>query len=134
MPEASDAAVGRDVRAGIVAMSAAGLALGACVDKSDLPRPLAGADSERGRRTAERLACAACHEIPGIAWPKGRVGGSLEGFARRPLIAGRFPNQPYVLVRWLVDAPSLAPGTGMPPQALTAAEARDVAAYLYTLK
>lgn len=133
MPEGQDA-VGPNVRAGIVAMSVAGLALGACMDKSGLPRALAGADPERGRRAAERLACGACHDIPGVAWPRGRMGGPLAGFASRPLIAGRFPNQPDVLVRWLVDAPSLAPGTGMPPQALTAAEARDVAAYLYTLE
>ena len=127
-------AVGPDVRAGIVAVSVAGLALGACLDTSGLPRRLAGADPDRGRRIADRVACAACHQIPGIPWPRGRVGGSLDGFADRPLIAGRFPNQPRVLVRWLRDAPSLAPGTGMPPQALTAAEARDVAAYLYTLE
>lgn len=126
--------MGRDVRAGIIAVIAAGLALAGCTDKSDRPRPLAGADIERGRLAAERLACAACHRIPGVAWPRGRVGGSLEGFANRPLIAGRFPNQPDVLVRWLVDAPALAPETGMPPQALTAAEARDVAAFLYTLR
>ena len=38
-----------------------------------------------------------------------------------------------VLVRWLIDAPSLDPGTGMPPMPLTQAQARDVAAYLYEL-
>lgn len=137
MPEGSDA-VGQTVRANVVArigaVSLAGLALGACLDKSDLPRQLAGADPERGRETAERVACAACHEIPGIAWPKGQVGGPLAGFANRPMIAGRLPNQPDVLVRWLIDAPSLSPGTGMPPQPLTTAQARDVAAYLYTLR
>ncbi|MEW5687141.1 MAG: c-type cytochrome [Pseudomonadota bacterium] len=110
------------------------LTAAACADKSGGPRQLAGADAERGRQTAERLACAACHEIPGVAWPQGRVGGSLTGFAGRPLIAGRFRNQPDVLVRWLSDAPSLDPSTGMPPLPITAAEARDVAAYLYTLK
>ena len=123
-----------DVRAGIVAVSMAGLMLGACLDRTDLPRQLAGADPERGRVIAERLACAACHEIPDVDWPQGRVGGSLKGFADRPLIAGRFPNQPDVLVRWLTNAPSLAPDTAMPAQPLTPAEARDVAAFLYTLR
>ena len=83
---------------------------------------------------AERLACAACHQIPGIDWPKGRMGGSLAGFSERPLIAGRLPNQPDTLVRWLRNAPSLSPGAGMPPQNLSQAEARDVAAFLYTLE
>ena len=49
------------------------------------------------------------------------------------MIAGRFPNQPEVLTAWLIDAPSLSPETGMPPMPLTGAEARDVAAWLYTL-
>lgn len=81
----------------------------------------------------DRVGCAACHVIPGIDWPQGVAGPSLEGFASRPMIAGRLPNQPGVLTAWLVDAPSLSPGTGMPPMPLTEAEARDVAAYLYTL-
>jgi len=108
--------------------------LGACADKSGLPRELAGADPAEGRRLIEHAACAACHEIPGVAWPQGRVGAPLAGFGKRPLIAGRLPNQPAVLVRWLMDAPSLAPDTGMPPQPLTPEEARHVAAYLYTLR
>lgn len=81
----------------------------------------------------DRVGCAAYHVIPGIDWPQGVAGPSLEGFASRPMIAGRLPNQPGVLTAWLVDAPSLSPGTGMPPMPLTEAEARDVAAYLYTL-
>jgi sulfur-oxidizing protein SoxX len=109
------------------------LALGGCVDKTHTPRQLAGADPERGRSIVKRLACASCHEIPGVDWPRGEVGGSLEGFGRRPLIAGRFPNQPDVLVRWLRNAPDLAPTTGMPPAQLTPAEARHVAAFLYSL-
>ena len=49
------------------------------------------------------------------------------------MIAGRLPNQPDVLTAWLIDAPSLAPGTAMPPSPITEAEARDIAAWLYTL-
>jgi L-cysteine S-thiosulfotransferase len=109
------------------------LALAGCVDKTQLPRQLAGADPDRGRSIVKHHACASCHEIPGVDWPRGEVGGPLEGFANRPLIAGRFPNQPDVLVRWLRNAPDLAPATGMPPSKLTPAEARDVAAFLYSL-
>jgi sulfur-oxidizing protein SoxX len=117
-----------------VAAALAALELSACLDKSEVPRALAGADPQRGRDIVERNACAACHEVPGVDWPKGQVGGPLAGFAGRPLIAGRLPNQPDVLVRWLRDPPALAPGAGMPPQALSVAEARDVAAFLYTLE
>lgn len=117
-----------------VATAAALLSLCACADKSDAPRPMAGTDAANGLAVIERVGCAACHQIPGVSWPHGSVGGSLDGFADRSLIAGRFPNQPDTLVRWLRDAPSLSPETGMPPLPLSETEARDVAAYLYTLK
>ena len=109
------------------------LSLSACAEK-DLPRVISGADAARGLVIAERIGCAACHETPGVSWPSGRVGGTLAGFGERPMIAGRFPNQPDTLVQWLRDAPSLDPSTGMPALPLTEAEARDVAAYLYTLR
>ena len=94
--------------------------LAGCADRSLPPRQIAGADPDRGRRIAERAGCGACHEIPGVRWPQGRTGGPLLGFADRPLIAGRLPNQRDV--------------TGMPATTLSAAEARDLAAFLYTLE
>lgn len=105
-----------------------------CADKSDLPRKLAGADPSRAIPLMERAGCAACHQVPGILWPAGATAASLDGFGASPLISGRLPNQPDVLVRFLRDAPSLDPQTAMPPMPLTEAEARDVAAYLYTLR
>lgn len=107
------------------------LALGAC----DQPpvHDLAG-DSRQGRRVIARMECGVCHAIPGVPGSRGRVGPSLDGFARRAFIAGSIPNQPEYLVRWVRDAPSLRPETGMPRLDLTEQEARDVAAYLYTLR
>jgi sulfur-oxidizing protein SoxX len=107
--------------------------LGACSDKSKPVRQIPGADPKRGLELIEHVGCGACHVIPGLAWPQGAVGGSLEGFAERPLIAGRLPNQPATLVAWLRDPPSLSPETAMPPTPLSEAQARDVAAYLYSL-
>jgi cytochrome c1 len=112
---------------------AGALLLGACGDTSPPGRTIAGADPARGLAVMERVGCAACHDIPGIDWPRGRAGPSLKGFGASPMIAGRFPNQPEVLTAWLIDAPSLSPETGMPPMPLTEAEARDVAAWLYSL-
>ncbi|MDD3837074.1 MAG: c-type cytochrome, partial [Phenylobacterium sp.] len=97
------------------------------------PQPMAGADPARGRRVIEQVGCGACHLIPGVSWPQGRVGPSLDGFGSQALIGGRFPNRPEILARWVRDAPSLAPRTGMPAMPMTEPEARDVAAYLYTL-
>lgn len=117
-----------------VALAAgAGLLAAGCADKSGLPRPMAGGDPAAGLAAMERVGCAACHAVPGVSWPEGRTASALKGFGARPLIAGRLPNQPDVLIRFVADAPALAPEIGMPPMPLTPAEARDVAAYLYTL-
>ena len=105
----------------------------ACADKANAPRALAQADAAQGLALIERHGCAACHAIPGVRWPKGRTGGDLAGVGARPMIAGRLPNQPAVMTAFVRDAPVLLPDTGMPPMPLTDAEARDVAAYLYTL-
>ena len=115
------------------AACALALALCACVDKSDLPRPVVQADATAGLAVIKEVGCAACHRIPGVAWPEGRTGGSLAGVGARPMIAGRLPNQPAVMAAFVRDAPSLLPDTGMPPMPLTQAEARGIAAYLYTL-
>lgn len=105
----------------------------ACQDTNVQTPPLSGADPGRGKAVIERVACGACHVIPGVSWPKGRVGPSLEGFADQSLIAGQFPNRVEVLAQWVRDAPSMSPATGMPPAPITETEARDVAAFLLTL-
>lgn len=109
------------------------LALCGCQEMDVPPRAVAGADAGRGREVIQRVACGACHVIPGVSWPQGRVGPSLDGFAAQALIAGQFPNQPDLLARWVRDAPALIARTGMPAMPITEQEARDVAAYLYTL-
>jgi sulfur-oxidizing protein SoxX len=114
----------------VIAMIAA---VCACAEQEAPPRQIAGADPDRAPAIMERAGCAACHDIPGVRWPQGAVGGSLAGFGARPLIAGRLPNRPDVLVVWLRDAPSLSPETGMPPTPISEGEARDIAAYLYAL-
>ncbi|MDG2529046.1 c-type cytochrome [Caulobacter endophyticus] len=111
----------------------AGATLVACADKSIPPRQLAGADPARGLALIEAEGCAACHAIPGVKWPRGAVGGSLAGFAGQSTLGGRFPNRPDTLAAWLRDAPAMAQDTAMPASGLTESQARDVAAYLYTL-
>lgn len=93
-----------------------------------------GADPARGRELVQAVGCGACHEIPGVRGPRGRIGPPLGGFGDRTLIAGQFPNAPDTLALWVRDAPALSPATGMPPMPLDEAEARDVAAFLGTLR
>ena len=91
-------------------------------------------DPERGRTIIAAYACGVCHVIPGIRGAHGIVGPPLEHFAERQFIGGVVPNEPTILVRWVKDAPSIAPHTGMPDVGLSEEEARHVAAYLYTLR
>lgn len=91
------------------------------------------ADAKAGRAVIDRVGCASCHSIRGIDWPKGEVGPSLEGLAHRALIAGKVPNEPEMLARFVRNAPEVVPGTTMPPMPISEAEARDVAAFLYEI-
>lgn len=91
------------------------------------------ANAERGKAAMQRVGCGACHQIPGIYWPDGKVGPALEGFADRGLIAGKLPNRPDVLAAFVRNAPALLPDTTMPAMPLSEAESRDVAAYLYRM-
>jgi cytochrome c2 len=47
--------------------------------------------------------------------------------------AGRLPNQPAQMMRWLRAPQHVIPGNGMRDQPMTPRDARDLSAYLYTL-
>jgi len=93
-----------------------------------------GGNPDRGRELIDGYRCGACHTIPGIPNAKGVVGPPLMFFGRRTMIAGELPNSTENLVRWVRSPKSVEPGTAMPTLGLTDQEARDVAAYLYTLR
>ena len=93
-----------------------------------------GGDPERGRTAIADFHCGACHTIAGVVNADGRVGPPLTGVAERTMIAGELPNTPADLVRWIQDPPSVEPKTAMPNLHVDARTARDIAAYLYTLR
>lgn len=94
-----------------------------------------GGDVARGRQLVEtQYLCGACHSIPGIQGPKGKVGPPLEGIARRQLIGGKVPNNPENMIRWLQNPQVFDPGNAMPNLGMDARDARDVAAFLFTLE
>lgn len=90
-------------------------------------------DPDRGEKLIVANDCGVCHTIPGVARARGRVGPPLTGFAARAFIAGQVPNSPQTLVQWIQDPPSIAPNTAMPVLGISESDARDIAAYLYTL-
>jgi cytochrome c1 len=120
-----------------VALVAALLALllAACEGRHDAPRfvQLRG-DPDHGAQLIRQFSCGACHTIPGVRGARGLVGPPLTSFAERTYIAGQLPNTPRNLERWLRDPPAVEPGTAMPNVGLDEPAARDVAAYLLTLR
>jgi cytochrome c2 len=93
-----------------------------------------GGDPSRGKQAIDKYGCNACHVIPGIPGPKGMVGPTLEHFASRATIAGKFANNPQTLIKWLQNPQAFDPNTGMPNMGITEADSRDIAAYLYMQK
>jgi mono/diheme cytochrome c family protein len=123
----------------LVLIAVAAVLLGACRGNnpayavSYTPRVENG-DPQRGRAVIEGYGCGGCHTIPGIRQANGLVGPPLLWWSRRTFIAGELPNTPENLVRWLRDPPSVERATAMPALGLSDAQARDAAAYLYTLR
>ncbi len=95
---------------------------------------VAMADPARGQRLLMQYQCGACHVIPGVAAARGIHGPSLNAFGKRSYIAGRIPNFPDALARWIVAPAALVPDTAMPSMGVSPAEARDMAAYLGALE
>jgi cytochrome c1 len=93
-----------------------------------------GGDPERGKETIRQKGCPTCHTIPGIREATGLVGPALDRFSARVYVAGVLPNTPDNLVAWVRNPPGIDPLTAMPASGMSEAEARDVAAYLYTLE
>jgi cytochrome c len=92
-----------------------------------------GGSSDHGHALIVEKGCSACHSIPGVRAPGGLVAPPLAGIARRTFLAGEIPNTPENLIRWLHDPHAIEATTAMPSTGLSREEARDVAAYLYTL-
>ena len=93
-----------------------------------------GGDAARGKTLMQPFGCAGCHTIPGVNKATGNVGPPLSRFGDRTYIAGMLANDPLNLIRWLREPQSVVPGNAMPDTGLSPAQARDVAAFLYTLR
>jgi len=108
-------------------------ALAAC---SPSPHQAAGSsgNADAGRTALQAYDCGVCHRIPGVRGANGQVGPPLAGFGKRVYIAGRIPNSEAMLVRWIVDPPALQRSTAMPAVGVNEEEARDMAAYLLSLR
>lgn len=95
---------------------------------------VSGGDPARGQAAITTYGCGSCHVIPGVAGATGTVGPSLATFGSSKDIADDGPNTPDNLIKFLQNPSSVKPGTTMPNLGVTEPDARDIAAYLYTLK
>jgi cytochrome c2 len=93
-----------------------------------------GGDANRGKAAIAMYGCGSCHTIPGVRTATGMVGPPLIMWSRRTYIAGEVPNTPEFLVRWIETPQTIEPGTAMPNLGVTEGHARDIAAYLYTIR
>lgn len=110
------------------------LLLAICACSNDTRVSNIDGSAEQGRIALTQYACHACHVIPGITGSKVFVGPSLEGVASRSVIAGDLPNNPENLIAWIRHPHRIDPQNAMPDMGVSEQHARDMAAYLSTLK
>ena len=113
----------------------ASAALAGCGDDDrDYAAGLTGGDPNRGRAAIEYHGCASCHTIPGVRGADGVVGPPLTNIGSRMYIGGVLQNKPANLVRWIRDPTAVDPRSAMPDLGVDEGDARDIAAYLYSLR
>lgn len=111
--------------------------IGACNRDDGIYREaaiLTGGNPANGPAAIGRYGCGSCHTIPNVQAANGMVGPPLSGIASRGYLAGRLPNSPDNMVRWIQHPQHVEQGTVMPEMGVTDIDARDITAFLYTLR
>jgi cytochrome c len=103
-------------------------------DDKRTARQLTQGEPARGRVAIQKYGCGACHEVPAVDGANGLVGPSLKNIGSRTYLAGQLPNTPDNMVRWIREPQNVESGTAMPNLNVAEGDARDIAAYLYTLR
>ncbi|MGZ7100234.1 MAG: c-type cytochrome [Candidatus Angelobacter sp.] len=109
----------------------AALTLAGC-DKPSSTEPLTGGNPKVGKQLIESFGCAACHEIKGVPLGQSQVGPSLKDIRKSAYVGGVLPNSADNLMKWIQHPREVNPKTAMPELGVTEAQARDIAAYLYS--
>jgi cytochrome c1 len=95
---------------------------------------LTGGNPDNGMAAIGRYGCGSCHDIPGIRSARGTVGPPLGRIAVRTYLAGRLSNTPGNMMQLIQHPQHVERGTAMPEMGVTDEEARDITAFLYTLR
>lgn len=93
-----------------------------------------GGDPFSGKDKIAYYGCGSCHTIPGVVGANGLVGPPLTGIGNRVYIAGILLNNSDNLAQWIEDPQAVDHLTVMPNVHATPEDARDMAAYLSSLR
>lgn len=93
---------------------------------------ITGGSVAHGRTLFAAYGCGGCHSVSGVPQAHGQIGPPLDTIGERAMIAGKLQNTPQNLENWIVDPQAVTPGTAMPRLGVSPAQARDIAAFLYT--
>lgn len=107
-------------------------ACGNAVDRQ--AEQLTGGSVSRGKTAIGKYGCGACHEIPGIDGATATVGPPLSNIAVRQYLGGHLLNTPDNMVHWIQHPQTIDPKNVMPEMGVTDQDARDITAFLYTLR
>lgn len=91
-----------------------------------------GGNVERGEAAFARYGCGGCHTLRFVPQAQGKVGPPLTGIAQRAVIGGKLANNSVNLRLWIEHPQQVTPGTAMPDLGVDSADARDLAAFLYS--
>jgi len=119
----------------IAAAVIAGAVTDAVDDRNDLWNHAAaatGGNPDRGEALFIEYGCGSCHGVKHVRKATGMVGPPLDGIAVRAMLAGKLPNTPQNMQLWIRNAQQVTPGTDMPDLHVSARDARDITAFLYT--
>jgi cytochrome c1 len=94
-----------------------------------------GGDPAKGHDAVAHYACTACHSIPGLSHTGDVTGPSLAHVGSALTFAdGQVENTPENLVAWIQTPARLKSSTSMPNMNVNEKDARDIAAFLCTLR
>ncbi|MBV8428224.1 MAG: c-type cytochrome, partial [Hyphomicrobiales bacterium] len=111
-----------------------GALLASCNRSPAAPLPNFNGSPDRGAALIRQYGCGGCHDIPSIRDAEGNVGPPLSRIGTRVYIAGVLRNTPDNMSLWIRDPQQFVPGNAMPQMNIPEQDARDITAYLYTLK
>ncbi len=110
--------------------------MSACSDRSRVVQAaeVTGGNPHAGKNKIAYYGCGSCHTIKGIAGADGLVGPPLDNVSRRVYLGGVVTNTPVNMALWIRNPKQFDAKTAMPVLFVSEQDARDITAYLYSLK